>query len=90
MKNASVKKSLKESKNALEEKRRNGQAKNLHKKDQHVYNNWYELRSRAIKKGQTKNQSSEKLHKKDHTTNIIATNFAWEQQKLTNCTFRPG
>ena len=36
------------SKNVLEEKRKNSQAKNLHKKDQHVYNNCYELRSRAI------------------------------------------
>ena len=33
----------------LEEKRKNGRTKNLHKKDQHVYNNCYELRSRAIK-----------------------------------------
>ena len=28
---------------------------------------------------QTKNWSSEKLHKKDHRTNIIATNFVCEQ-----------
>ena len=41
-------KSLEKSKNVLEEKRKNGQAKNLHKKDQHVYNNCYELRSRAV------------------------------------------
>ena len=45
----SVKKSLENLKNVLEEKRKKGQAKNLHKKDQHVYNNCYELRSRAIK-----------------------------------------
>ena len=31
-------------------KAQNCQAKNLHKKDTHVYNNCYELRSRAIKK----------------------------------------
>ena len=49
MKNESVKKSLKQSKNVLEQKRKNSQAKNLHKKDQHVYNNCYELRSKAIK-----------------------------------------
>ena len=49
MKNESVKKSLDKSKNVLEEKRKNGQAKNLHKKDQHVYINCYEIRSRAIK-----------------------------------------
>ena len=30
-------------------KAQKGQAKNLHKKDQHVYNNCYELRSGAIK-----------------------------------------
>ena len=48
MKNESVKKSPEKSKNALEEKRKNCQAKNLHKKDQHVYNNCYELLSRAI------------------------------------------
>ena len=47
MKNKSVKKSLEKSKNVLEEKRKNGQAKKLHKKDQHVYNNCYELLSRA-------------------------------------------
>ena len=28
----------------------NGQAKNLHKKDHHVYNNCCQVRSRAIKK----------------------------------------
>ena len=37
------------SQNVIEEKGKNGQ-KNLHNKDQHVYNNGYELRSRAIKK----------------------------------------
>ena len=31
--------SVKKSKNVLEEKRKKGQAKNLHEKDQHVYNN---------------------------------------------------
>ena len=50
MKNKSLKKSLAKSKNVLEEKLKNGRAKNLHKKDQHVYNNCYEFRSRAIKK----------------------------------------
>ena len=48
MKNESVKKSLEKSKNVLEEKHKNCQAKNLHKKDTHVYYNCYELRSRAI------------------------------------------
>ena len=42
MKNESVKKSLEKSKNVLEESA-NWQAKNLHKKDKHVYNNCYEL-----------------------------------------------
>ena len=40
MKNESVKKlrkSYEKSKNVLEEKRKNGTAKNLYKKDQHVY-----------------------------------------------------
>ena len=41
-------KSPEKSKNVLE-KRENGQAEYLHKKDQHVYNNCYALRSRAIK-----------------------------------------
>ena len=50
MTNESVKKSLEKSKNVIEEKRKNCQAKDLHKKDTHVYNNCYELRSRAIKK----------------------------------------
>ena len=31
-------------------KSQNCQAKNVHKKDTHVYNNYYELRSRAIKR----------------------------------------
>ena len=48
MKNENVKKSLEKSKNVLEEKCKKGQAKNLLKKDQHVYSNCYELRSRAI------------------------------------------
>ena len=43
MKNESVKKSLEESKNVLEEKRK------MAKRKIHVYNNCYELRSRAIK-----------------------------------------
>ena len=38
MKNESIRKSIEKSKNAPEEKRKNGQAKNLHNKDQHVYN----------------------------------------------------
>ena len=41
--------SLKKSKSVLE-KTQNGRVKKLHKKDQHVYNNYYELRSRAINK----------------------------------------
>ena len=41
--------SLKKSKSVLEETQ-NGGVKKLHKKDQHVYNNYYELRSRAINK----------------------------------------
>ena len=48
-----MKKSLEKSKNVLEEKRKKGQAKNLHKKDQHAHNNCYELRSRAIKNQQS-------------------------------------
>ena len=63
MKNKSVKKSLVKSKNVLEEKQKNHQAKNLHKEDQHVYNNYYELRSRSIK----------------HTFTINASNFVPEQ-----------
>ena len=55
MKNQSVKKSLEKSKNVLEEKRKIVKRKIRHKKtkakkDTHVYNNCYELRSRAIKK----------------------------------------
>ena len=46
--NESVKKSLEKSKNVLEEMRENCQAKNLNKKDTRVYNNCYELHSRAI------------------------------------------
>ena len=37
MKNESVKKSLEKSKNVLEEKRKNCQAKNLHKKKTHTF-----------------------------------------------------
>ena len=48
MKNESVKKSLEKSKNVLEEKRKTVQQKICIKKT-HVYNNCYELRSRAIK-----------------------------------------
>ena len=58
MKNESVKKSLEMSKNVLEEKRKIVKRKNLHKKDTLVYNNCYELRSRAIKY----KLSSETLH----------------------------
>ena len=47
MENKSVKKSPEKSKKVLEAE--NGPAKILHKKDQHVYNYCYELRSRAIK-----------------------------------------
>ena len=49
MKNESVKKSLEKSKNVLEEKHKIVKRKNCIKKDTHVYNNCYELRSRAIK-----------------------------------------
>ena len=49
-----MKKSLEKSKKILEEKRKNGQAKNLHKYDQRVYNNCDELRSRAIYQLETK------------------------------------
>ena len=49
MKNESVKKSLEESKNVLE-KRKMVKPKKLHKKDQHVYSNCYELRSKEIKR----------------------------------------
>ena len=49
MKNESVKKSLEKSKNVLEEKRKTVKRKICIKKDTHVYNNCYELRSRAIK-----------------------------------------
>ena len=47
MKNESVKKSLEKSKNVLEEKRKMVKRKICIKKT-HVYNNCYELRSRAI------------------------------------------
>ena len=49
MKNESVKKSLEKSKNVLEEKRKTVKRKICIKKDTHVYNNCFELRSRAIK-----------------------------------------
>ena len=49
MKNESVKKSLEKSKKVLEEERKTVQRKVCLKKDQHVYYNCYELRSRAIK-----------------------------------------
>ena len=47
--NESVKKSLEKSKNVLEEKRKIVKRQICIKKDKHVYNNCYELRSRAIK-----------------------------------------
>ena len=50
MKKESVKMSLEKSKNVLEEKRKIVKRTICIKKDQHVYNNCYELRSRAIKK----------------------------------------
>ena len=50
MKNESVKNLLEKSQNVLEDKQaQNGQAKNLNKKEQHVYNDCYELHSKAIK-----------------------------------------
>ena len=71
MKNENMKKSLDQSKNVLEEERENGQAKNLHKKDQHIYNNYYELRSRAINnnKSREKNsiENSKRLRENTHT-----------------------
>ena len=48
MKHETAKKSLEKSKNVLEEKRKIVRQKNFIKKT-HVYNNCYELRSRAIK-----------------------------------------
>ena len=50
MMNESVKKSLEKSKNVLEEKRKIVKRKICIKKDTHVCNNCYELRSRAINK----------------------------------------
>ena len=47
MKHERVKKSLEKSKNVLEEKRKNVERK-ICIKETHVYNNCYELRSRAI------------------------------------------
>ena len=58
MKNESVKKSLEKSKNVLEEKRKMVKQKICMKKDQDVYNNCYELRSRAIYYGNLKLASS--------------------------------
>ena len=46
--NEIVKKSLEKSQNVLEEKRKIVKRKICIKKDTHVYNNCYELRSRAI------------------------------------------
>ena len=48
MKNESAKKSLEKSKNVLEEKRKTVKRKICIKKDTDLYNNCYELRSRAI------------------------------------------
>ena len=49
MMNEIVRKSFEKSKKCSRRKARSCQAKNLHKKDTNVYNNCYELRSRAIK-----------------------------------------
>ena len=57
MKIESEKKSPEKSKNVLEEKRKMVKQKNLNKKDQHIYSNCYELRSRAIKKERASIQS---------------------------------
>ena len=48
MKNEGVKKSPEKSKNVPEEKSKMVKRTICHKKDQHVYNNCNELRSRAI------------------------------------------
>ena len=56
MKNKSVKRSLEKSKNVLEEKRKIIKRQVCIKKDQQVYNNCYELRSRANKKYDFKSQ----------------------------------
>ena len=51
MKNESVKKSLEKSKRVLEEKRKKSSSKKFAlKQEQHVFNNFYEFRSRAIRK----------------------------------------
>ena len=60
MMNESVKKSLEKSKNVLEEKRKIAKRKICIQKDAHVYNNCYELRSRAIKHLE-KNEQRKKL-----------------------------
>ena len=56
MKNESVKKSHEKSKNVLEEKRKMVKRKIC--VDQHVYNNCYDIRSRAIKNLQPLNANS--------------------------------
>ena len=43
---------LEKSKNNLDEKYKNGQAKNLHKKEQHVYNNCYNFVREQLKKNE--------------------------------------
>ena len=53
MMNESVKKVTREINECSRRKEQNCPAKNLHKKDTHVYNNCYELRSKAIKNNQT-------------------------------------
>ena len=50
MKNESVKKSIENSKNVLAEEQKMVKQKICIKKDQHVYNTCYELRSKLIKK----------------------------------------
>ena len=44
-----MKKHIEKSKNVLEEKHKNDQVKNLHKKEQHAYSNCYEPLPRATK-----------------------------------------
>ena len=55
MMNKNVKKSFENSKNVLEEKLKIVKRKICIKKDTHVYNNCYELRSRAINKANKTN-----------------------------------
>ena len=79
MKNESVKKPLEKSKNVLEEKRKIVKQKIFIKKDQHVYINCYELRSREINQEKTNNRLSYRFaatvpteFKKDqHDSNIF-------------------